>query len=280
MGKLKTLPPRIASLPGRLPEPTRQQSEAQRLKQRDIETDWRGLYDTARWRDLRLQVLQRDLYVCQATGVMLIGRYPAPNSPVVDHIKPHRGNPALFWDIDNLRAVSKAWHDSVKQSMERGGRAASHPDWLKPSLVPLTIVCGPPASGKTTWVRSHAGPDDLVIDLDMIASELAGSKTHGWDRDTYLNAALYRRNDMLGWLGKRTDWPAAWFIVGEPKATWRLWWQNKLKPREIVVLETPEAECVRRVVSDPDRPHSGNTDAITQWWFEYDRRSGETRLTA
>lgn len=82
-----------------------------------------GWYHTARWRKLRAQVLRRDGYVCQATGVALVGRYPAENSPVVDHVRPHRGDPERFWDPDNLRAVAKGWHDREKQSQEKRGLA-------------------------------------------------------------------------------------------------------------------------------------------------------------
>jgi len=61
----------------------------------------------------------RDAYVCQRTGVLCIGKHPAPNSPVADHKKPHHGDPSLFWNIDNLHCVSKAYHDSEKQRQER-----------------------------------------------------------------------------------------------------------------------------------------------------------------
>lgn len=40
---------------------------------------------------------------------------------VVDHIKPHEGDKALFWDRDNWQALCKRCHDSDKQRMERGG---------------------------------------------------------------------------------------------------------------------------------------------------------------
>jgi 5-methylcytosine-specific restriction endonuclease McrA len=82
--------------------------------------DW---LNTSRWQRLRLKVLVRDQYLCQQTGAVLSGKHPAPNSPVVDHIVPHRGDPDLFWDEDNLQSVSKAWHDSEKQSLEKRGLA-------------------------------------------------------------------------------------------------------------------------------------------------------------
>lgn len=36
----------------------------------------------------------------------------------------------------------------------------------------LYVVQGPPAGGKTTWVRRHAKPGDVVIDLDAMAAAL------------------------------------------------------------------------------------------------------------
>lgn len=272
MGKLKALKPAIGTLAPAVRSIPREESRRIYEQKRQDDEEWRQWYGTRRWKDLRRAILIRDMFKCQATGIMLSGRHPEPNSPVVDHIIPHRGDPTLFWDERNLRAVSKKWHDSIKQAMEKGSNASPHPDWFKPSLIPLTIVCGPPASGKSTYISARAGPSDLVIDIDMIASEMAGTHAHGWDRDTYLNPAIYRRNDIIGQLSRPSRWPAAWLIVGEPKAKWRQWWQAKLKPKQIIVLETPEAICINRVRQDPQRPHKSNEDGIVRWWFEYDRR--------
>ncbi len=38
----------------------------------------------------------------------------------------------------------------------------------------LTVVIGPPASGKSTWVKSQARPNDIVIDFDVMADALTG----------------------------------------------------------------------------------------------------------
>lgn len=80
---------------------------------------WRAWYSTARWKRLRADVLKASGYQCAQTGVLLIGKAGAPDSPVVDHIEPHRGDPSLFWDRGNLQAVSKEWHDTEKQKQER-----------------------------------------------------------------------------------------------------------------------------------------------------------------
>jgi AAA domain len=38
----------------------------------------------------------------------------------------------------------------------------------------LTVVIGPPASGKSTWVLEHANPGDIVVDFDRLAVALSG----------------------------------------------------------------------------------------------------------
>lgn len=112
MGKLRSLGSPIQSV---TPKAAAQAAQTARRS-----VSW---YNTTRWRRLRAEVLKRDGYVCQATGVALVGRHPADNAPVVDHIRPHRGDPDLFWDPRNLRAVAKSWHDREKQSLEKRGQA-------------------------------------------------------------------------------------------------------------------------------------------------------------
>lgn len=116
MAKLGALKPRLSGLPSRIGAADRDGKG--RAQHRAATQHWRAWYKTARWTKLRASILKRDLYTCQRTGILLIGKYPAPNSAVVDHIRPHRGNEALFWDEANLQAISKAEHDKAKQAEE------------------------------------------------------------------------------------------------------------------------------------------------------------------
>lgn len=83
------------------------------------EPAWRQWYKTARWQKLKLLVHERDAYVCQRTGVICDGAYPADDSPVADHKTAHRGDPLLFWDPDNIETVTKGYHDAEKQRLEQ-----------------------------------------------------------------------------------------------------------------------------------------------------------------
>lgn len=81
--------------------------------------DWEKWYHSERWRKLRIWVLARDKYVCQRTGTLCTGKGNAWNAPVVNHKKPHRGNPDLFWDPNNLETVTKQVHDGPIQRAEK-----------------------------------------------------------------------------------------------------------------------------------------------------------------
>jgi 5-methylcytosine-specific restriction enzyme A len=133
VGRLKAPPARLTAAPGGLgyaaqPEGERGRDQARRQA---AALTLRHLYNTARWRGergVRNRILTRDGWQCRMCQTMLVGQSPAPNSPVVDHITPHKGNLALFWAEDNLQALCKGCHDTEKQRIDRQhGRGMAPP---------------------------------------------------------------------------------------------------------------------------------------------------------
>jgi 5-methylcytosine-specific restriction endonuclease McrA len=79
--------------------------------------EYRRLYKTARWIKLRNAHKAKEP-LCRYC--MQQGR--AVPMAVVDHIRPHNGNEALFFDPSNLQSLCRPHHDATKQAEERGGR--------------------------------------------------------------------------------------------------------------------------------------------------------------
>lgn len=52
---------------------------------------------------------------------MCLGRGDVVPATVVDHIHPHKGDQALFWDKANWQSLCKPHHDSAKQAEEAHG---------------------------------------------------------------------------------------------------------------------------------------------------------------
>ena len=75
------------------------------------------LIDSPRWRKRRYTYLGVNPWC-----VMCLLRGMYTEAKVVDHRKPHRGDPTLFWDENNWQSLCENHHNSAKQSMEKSGR--------------------------------------------------------------------------------------------------------------------------------------------------------------
>lgn len=84
---------------------------------------WRALYDLPIWRNqLRPQQLLREPF-CQASDCDALRETGRPAlATVVDHIRPHRGDLALFSAPENLQSLCKRCHDrkTLRERRERG----------------------------------------------------------------------------------------------------------------------------------------------------------------
>ena len=81
---------------------------------------WRKLYSTAKWKTFRRLAMDRDhglCAMCTRLGVTKAAK-------VVDHIKEHKGDLELFFNLDNLQCLCTNHHDSAKQSDEFRGYSA------------------------------------------------------------------------------------------------------------------------------------------------------------
>ncbi|MGY3341192.1 5-methylcytosine-specific restriction endonuclease McrA [Streptomyces filamentosus] len=213
--------------------------------------EWAWVYADTRWPLLRDQVLSEEP-LCRAG----CGRPPG----VVDHIRPHRGDETLAFDRANLQAMCKSCHDA--KTARETGFAGAGPKRLNATEV--TLVCGPPCSGKTTYVRERAEPGDLVVDWDALAQALGSPHPHDHPRQLTPFVAE-ARDAIVARLARRHDVARVWIIATAPRDSDRA----RLAPEgaRVVLLATDEDECVRRARHD-SRP-GGTIEAIETWWRTY-----------
>lgn len=79
------------------------------------ERTWRHLYGRARWKRLREYQL-----ACSPLCAYCLRQDIVTEADVVDHITPHKGDEALFFDPANLQSLCKRCHDSDKALEEHG----------------------------------------------------------------------------------------------------------------------------------------------------------------
>lgn len=209
------------------------------------------------WEKLRIVILRRDGGLCQ---VCKAGDRLNPGE-IVDHIKPKTEGGTD--DPENLQTICKPCH-TMKTALEsaRGGHHVQfEPEWLPQSVVPVIVVCGPPGSGKSTYVQQRAIPDDLVIDVDVIASKLYKLPIYHATFDQRMVAIRFRNKLLASLADKSCGYRKAWLIVTAGREDKRAFWRRKYGDR-IVIMATPKMQCIDRVRNDERRPEGAKRRAV------------------
>lgn len=79
---------------------------------------YRRMYKTARWQRLREAQLAAEP-LCR----FCLAIEDVTEATTCDHVKPHKGDEALFYDPNNLQSLCAPCHDKLKARIERGQQA-------------------------------------------------------------------------------------------------------------------------------------------------------------
>ena len=123
----------------------------------------------------------------------------------------------------------------------------------------IRLITGPPASGKSTYVRCHAKPGDAIIDLDLL------------DGDSVLRAAL---EESLHLQGSQKD---VWVTRTLPDPADRKGFAEYIKADSVITLDgASEEELHARLDGSPDA--ESRREGIRRW-FSLNPRNGDERNT-
>lgn len=124
----------------------------------------------------------------------------------------------------------------------------------------VTLVCGPPGSGKSTYVADHSKPGDLVWDHDLVLAAVTLGPLHA--RPPAVTSVVLAMRAAFS--AAAAGWPGdVWFILSAPTAAERAEWQMA-GARTVVLLTSPDL-CSR---SFRDRPAGVDWDALVARWYE------------
>ena len=175
-------------------------------------------YKSSAWENKRKVILKRDNYMSQLAKLQGLRVTEDPTKKirlVVHHIFPAEDYPQYAMRNWNLITVTSVEHDELHDrttnQLTELGR------WLlkrkaKEMGIELydegvTLICGPPGSGKTTLARNIMENNSLCYDLDMIASAFRLGKNE-------TKAARWMANDLLrGFVLKAQQYAGSVIIV-------------------------------------------------------------------
>lgn len=135
----------------------------------------------------------------------------------------------------------------------------------------LYVITGPPGAGKSSYIRAHAKPHDIVIDLDLMALAMAGpGADHHAHHPALLRVVHRARQAAIHEAEQVMHTVDVYLIHTMPQAKARA--RYKRLEAKIITVDPGEA-IVRQRVRDMRQPAM---DAVVTRWYN-DRRKGGTR---
>lgn len=139
----------------------------------------------------------------------------------------------------------------------------------------LTLICGPPCAGKSTWAGQHSNPGDLIVDRDLIARGM-GSPPGWMHRRGYRLRAEQAMRAKVAALAL-DDECRAWVIRSLPHGQARTTMATWLRATTVLVLLPDLPVLLARAAS---RPHPRRTEhAIRSWLARYTPADIDTVIT-
>lgn len=138
-------------------------------------------------------------------------------------------------------------------------------------MIPIDVyvVWGSPASGKTSYVRRHKEPGDLIVDLDDIKRAISmSSKTE--TPIELLDIAISIRDHLYEIVRQRkVTCKNVWIIAGLPTKKQREEVKKLLNPTKWIHIDTDMRTCIKQAHEDTEREDKTLQKVIISRYFQY-----------
>ena len=166
---------------------------------------------------------------------------------------------------DNLTPVHFRCHNKIHERFTVGAKA---PDKVEQHVY---VIYGAPCSGKSSYVKSIADSDDVVVDLDNIYEMISNNKRYDRGGGAALkNFAFQIQTYIYTLLRSRSGhWKNAYVITSCPRVGDRRTLRRRVGADDFILIESDIDTCLARA---KDRPPEW-AGYIRDWFDRYE--SGE-----
>lgn len=165
---------------------------------------------------------------------------------------------------DNVECICFSCHNK-----EHDRFSDKRSTWQAPVKKHVYIVYGSPCSGKTTWVKENATPNDLIVDLDNIWQMI--SINERYTKPNALKHVVFDMRDKLYDIIRYRSgkWHTAFVITGGPMKGDRDRLMQRIAADDLIFIDTDQSVCLERLYTK-----GLSSEQIEAWrtyineWFE------------
>lgn len=200
-----------------------------------------NFYKSKQWWSLldRLKIErlnERGELICEYCGKPINKKYDCIGHHKIELTEDNVNDVTVSLNPDNIKLIHFKCHNKIHQRFNGFYQQ-------------VYLVYGSPCSGKSTWVREVANPDDLILDLDRIWEAI--SLSDKYNKNNRLKANVFGIRDcIIDQIRTRTGmWRNAYIIGGYPLRSDRDRLCDLLRAKPIFIEESKEV-CLERAMTD------------------------------
>lgn len=203
-------------------------------------------YKSGKWTDfiksLRIERMQPDgTIICEHCGKPIISKYDCIGHHVTELTDDNVDDVMVSLNPDNVQLVHFRCHNKIHERFGYAGKVVKR----------VYIVYGAPCAGKSTWVDTVSGKDDLILDIDRIWSAIRSGVCGQYDKPDALKPIPFNIRDcVLDAIRTRCGkWHNAYIVGGFPMVSERERLQDRIGADKLVLIDTPKAVCLQRAAA-------------------------------
>lgn len=215
------------------------------------------IYNSKRWITKREYIFSKTFGICERCG------RPGEEVHHKIYLTPENiHDPEIVYGVDNLELLCRDCHfdehrktnplsNNFKKRVKLTNNGMYFDDEGNPQPVKRWLVCGAPASGKTTYVMDHMDHGDLVIDFDLIGQALSLQGKDGVPVNLVETVASVRDHLYHMIVDGKIDARNIWIVATLPKDKERDLIAERLDA-VIIAIDTDIESCITNIMNDAD----------------------------
>lgn len=231
-------------------------------------TDLERFYKSKEWESFRQIVIaektnEDGFVICEHCGKPILKPYDLIVHHKEELTEQNVKDYKIALNPNNMAVVHFKCHNQIHERFGYGNKGQQRP--YKPRPKKVYIVYGSPCSGKTTWVKENATPNDIVVDIDSIYECI--SINDRYNKPEGLRSVVFDVRDKLYDVIKyrNGNWTNAYIITGGALIGDRERLAKRTGADDFIFINTSKTECLIRARQNRDESWIGYIES----WFEH-----------